>query len=252
MHHRIRLKRRKKTKKVSLLVLVLCMMILSVFGFLRFLGNRVTPILLETSELEVQKISNYVANQAIYKTINEDVSFQNLFETVTSSDGSIQTVDFNSSTVNQILSITTNAVLQRLKDLESGQLDSDILASGYFSEEQLKHLKKGILKEVPIGLIMKNPLLSNLGPKIPIRIHYIGDVLGNITTSITSYGINNALVQIGIHLEITAQILLPYLTKEKVIEFDIPLSIKMIQGKIPNYYSGGIAKDSALYTLPID
>jgi len=228
------------------------MVITSVFLILRFLGNRVTPILLETSELEVQKISSYVANQAIYEAISEDVSFQNLFETVTSSDGSIQTVDFNSGMVNQILRITTSAVLQKLKDLESGQLDTEILSSGYFSTEQLKYLKKGILKEVPIGLITKNPLFSNLGPKIPIRIHYIGDVLGNITTNITSYGINNALVQIGIHLEITAQILLPYLTKEKVIQFDIPLSIKMIQGKIPTYYSGGITKDSALYTLPIN
>lgn len=251
MHHRIRLKKRKKTKKINLLVLVLCMVIISVFGFLRFLGKQVTPILLETSELEVQKISNYVANQAIYKVINEDISFQNLFETITSSDGSIQTVDFNSSTVNQILSVTTKSVLQKLKDLESGRLDEDILSNGYFSEEQLKHLKKGILKEVPVGLVTKNPLLSNLGPRIPVRIHYVGDVLGNITTNITSYGINNALVQIGIHLEITAQILLPYLTKEQVIQFDIPLSIKMIQGKIPTYYSGGITKDSALYTLPI-
>jgi len=246
MHHRIRLKRRRKKKKISFLFFVLCMVIIFVFGFLRFLGNRVTPILLETSELEVQKISNYIANQAIYKVINEDISFQNLFETVTSSDGSIQAVDFNSSTVNQ-----TNAVLKRLKDLESGQLDPEIVSGGYFSETQLKHLKKGVLKEIPIGLIIKNPLLANLGPKIPVRIHYIGDVLGNITTNITSYGINNALVQIGIHLEITAQILLPYLTKEKTIQFDIPLSIKMIQGKIPTYYSSGITKDSALYTLPI-
>ena len=251
MHHRIRLKKRRKTRKINLLVFILCMVVISVFAFLRFLGKQVTPMLLETSELEVQKISNYVANQAIYKVINEDVSFQNLFETITSSDGSIQTVDFNSNTVNQILSVITKSVLQKLKDLESGQLDSDILSNGYFSEEQLGHLKKGILKEVPVGLITKNPLLSNLGPRIPIRIHYIGDVLGNITTNITSYGINNALVQIGIHLEITAQILLPYLTKEKVIQFDIPLSIKMIQGKIPTYYSGGITKDSALYTLPI-
>jgi len=222
-----------------------------VFLTLQFFGKLVNPILLETSELEMQKISSFVANRAIYNVVNNDLSFQNLFETVTSSDGTIQTIDFNPITVNQILSVATNEVLKNLKQLENGELDSSFLEGGYFSQSQLKCLKKGILQEVPIGLITKNPLLSNIGPKIPIRIHYIGNVLGNITTNITSYGINNALVQIGLHLEVTAQILLPYLTKEKVVSFDIPLTIKMIQGNIPTYYGGTMNKDSSLYTLPI-
>ncbi len=246
-----RRRRRQKTKK-KILFLVLFFVGISVFFTLQFFGKLVTPILLETSELEIQKISNFVANRAISQVVGDDETFQNLFETVTSSDGSIQTIDFNPVIVNQLLSVTTNAVLKNLRMLENGELDSEFFQGGYFSSEQLSNLKKGVLEEIPFGLVTKNPLLSNLGPKIPIRIHYVGDVLGNITTDITSYGINNALVQIGIHLEVTAQIRLPYLTKEHVVQFDIPLSIKMIQGKIPTYYGGGISKDSTLYTVPID
>lgn len=254
MRRGVRLRRRKKIikKKKKILFFVLFFVGISVFFTLQFFGKLVTPILLETSQLEIQKISNFVANRAISQVVSDDLTFQNLFETVTSSDGSIQTIDFNPIAVNQILSITTNAVLKNLRMLENGELNSEFFQGGYFTSDQLKSLKKGILEEIPFGLVTKNPLLSNLGPKIPVRIHYIGDVLGNITTNITSYGINNALVQIGLHLEVTAQIRLPYLTKEQVVQFDIPLSIKMIQGKIPTYYGGGISKDSTLYTMPID
>lgn len=252
MKKRIHLKKRRKKNKTNLLFLVLILLIVAITFTLRFFGQSVTPILLETSELEIERVSTYVASQAISSIVADDASFQNLFETVTSSDGTIQTIDFNPSVVNKILSTSTTKVLDNLKLLENGKLDSTLLNSGFFDESQIKNLKKGILQQIPIGLITKNPLLSNMGPKIPVRIHYIGDVLGNIKTNITPYGINNALVEIGLHLEVNVQIMLPYLTKQKTVSFDIPISIKMIQGKIPTYYSGGLTKDSALYTLPID
>ncbi len=252
MRRRMYLKKRKQLKMHSKFFLLFLLVFCFVFLFVRLLGKNVTPILLETSELEIEKISSIVVNKSISSINMDELSFENLFETVTSSDGSIQTVDFNSVTVNKLLNSVTSYVLENLKKLENGTFDTSLFSSSYLTENQLKNLKRGVLQEIPIGLITKNPLFSNLGPKIPIRIHYTGDVLSNITTDIKSYGINNALLQVGIHLEVAVQILLPYLTEEKVISFDIPLSIKMIQGKIPTYYSGGISKDSSLFTLPID
>lgn len=252
MRRGIHLKRRKHFKVHSKFFLLFLLVLFFVLFSISLLGKNVTPILLETSELEIEKISSIVVNKSVSSVSIDENLFQNLFETVTSSDGTIQTVDFNSVIVNQLLNSITTNVLENLRTLEHGTFDSELLSSSYLTDHQLKNLRRGVLQEIPIGLITKNPLLSNLGPKIPIRIHYTGDVLSNITTDIKSYGINNALLQVGVHLEVTVQILLPYLTREKVILFDIPLSIKMIQGKIPTYYSGGISKDSILHTLPID
>lgn len=111
-------------------------------------------------------------------------------------------------------------------------------------EDRINDLKKGIIAKIPIGVITKNSLLANIGPEIPIRLHYVGDVNSNITTEITPYGINNALVKIGVKLEMTAQIILPFLTDKMVLNCDIPLAIKMIQGTVPNYYGSGLVKDS--------
>ena len=108
----------------------------------------------------------------------------------------------------------------------------------------------GIVDFVLVGIETNIMLLSNLGSKIPVRLHYTGDVNSNITTKITSYGINNALIEIGVHLEVTAQVILPFSSSVKVLEADIPIAIKMIQGKIPSFYSGSILKNSDTFTLP--
>ena len=46
----------------------------------------------------------------------------------------------------------------------------------------------------------------------------------------------------------TAQIYLPFQTEVKTIECTIPLVIKMINGSVPNYYSGRITTNSNLYS----
>lgn len=223
-----------------------------VFLILRFIGEKVTPLLLESSELKIESISSYVANQALSDILKEKDLLTSLYETVKSSDGSIQTIDFNPIAVNTLLSTSINQMIELLKKLETGDLPDHYFSRSLFSETEQQKLRKGIIQEFPIGMITGNPLLSNLGPKIPIRVHYLGDVLGNITTDIKSYGINNAMIEVNLHFELTVQILLPYLTEEKKLSFEIPLSIQMITGKIPTYYGGEIHRDSNLYTLPIN
>ena len=50
----------------------------------------------------------------------------------------------------------------------------------------------------------------------------------------------------------TAQIILPFVTEKKVLDYNIPLAVKMIQGTVPNYYGSGIIRDSSLYSQSID
>ena len=48
----------------------------------------------------------------------------------------------------------------------------------------------------------------------------------------------------------TAQIILPLMTKKKVLDYNIPVVIKIVQGIVPSYYGNGLLKDSAIYSLP--
>ncbi len=252
MKRKIRLKRKRKFKKLNLLFITLIAVLIGVMYFLNVINRYFTPILLETAELEIGKFSTIVINKAIAQVLEDKINTDELFDTITNNNGEIQTIDFNPVIVNQVLNVATSVVQNNLKLLENGNLDTIGIYDMDLPENRIEDLKKGIITKIPMGVITKNSILSNLGPEIPIRLHYIGDVNSNITTKITQYGINNALVEIGVRLQMTAQIILPFITEKMVLECDIPLAIKMIQGSIPNYYGSGLLKDSSLYSIPLE
>lgn len=252
MKRRIHLRQRKKIKKRNVLIITLLLCAIFVSLLLQFINERFTPILLETAELEIGKFSTIVINKAIAQVLEDKINTDELFDTIMNDNGEIQTIDFNPIIVNQVLNVATSVVQNNLKLLEEGDLDTIGIYDMDLPENRVEDLKKGIITKIPMGVVTKNSLLSNIGPSIPIRLHYIGDVTSNITTEIVPYGINNALVKIGVRLEMTAQIILPFITDKMTLECDIPLAIKMIQGSVPNYYGSGLVKDSSLYSIPLE
>ena len=252
MRKRIHLKRRRKINKVNIFFIVLIFVSCGVFYTLKLLDRHVTPILLEVAELEVNKFSTILINKAVAQVLDDKINTDNLFDTLMNDNGEIQTIDFNPIIVNQVLNIATTVVQDNLKLLEEGNLDTIGIYDMDLPENRINDLKEGIITKVPVGVVLGNSVLSNLGPEIPIRLHYVGDVNSNVYTDIKQYGINNALVEIGISLEMTAQIILPFTTNKLKLDCDIPLAIKMIQGKIPNYYGGGISKESNLFSIPLE
>ena len=245
-----RRKRISRIKKKNLFFILLLVTIISIFSLLFYISKKIEPILLETAELEVNKFSTIIVNKAISQVLEDKINADNIFEMSKNKNGEIQTIDFNPVIVNQILSVATTVVQSNLKLLESGELKSIGVYDMDLSKNRINDLEKGIIMRIPMGVVSNNSLFSNLGPKIPIRLHYLGDVNSNITTNITQYGINNAMIEVGIHIEMTAQIILPLMTKKKVLDYNIPVVIKIVQGIVPSYYGNGLLKDSAIYSLP--
>ena len=103
-----------------------------------------------------------------------------------------------------------------------------------------------------MGVVFSNVLFSNSGPIIPIKFNFIGQVLTNLNTKVETYGINSVYIEVKLHIEITELITMPLKTEEVKIETDVPLTIKVIQGSIPNYYQQQLQKDSSIFTLPIE
>src|SRR5574344_1834313 len=142
----------------------------------------------------------------------------------------------------------------------SAHIILDIDLRPIFAEHIARHedmtddekLKKGIIYEVPSGLIFKNDLLSNIGPKIPVKISMRGSILSNIDTSITNYGINNALVKVNVNLTLNEQVLLPFTLKTIEVDTSIPVVIKMVEGTVPKYYSGSLSNTSPQLSIPLE
>lgn len=252
MKKRIHLKKKIKCRRIDKLIIIIVVIVVFIGISLNNINKSITPILLETAELEINKFSTIVVNKAISQVLEDKINTDEIFATTTDDNGNIQTIDFNPIIVNQVLNVATTVVQDNLRMLEEGNLTNIGIYDMNIKEAKLNKMKKGIITEIPIGIIFKNSILANIGPKIPIKMHYLGDVNSNIKTKITPYGINNAMVEVGIHLEMTAQIILPFVTKKMNLDCDIPLAIKMIQGNIPSYYGNGLLKDSSIYSIPFE
>ena len=148
------------------------------------------------------------------------------------------------------MSTTTSSIQLNLKQIEQGHIDLLDLPDDVLVTYDKNKLKKGIVYEIPTGVILGNSLLSNLGPKIPVKFSLVGDINSTIKTKVTNYGINNAMIEVKIYIKIEEMAILPFVSKRFKIENEIPIAIKMISGTVPNYYFNGIDRESTSFSLP--
>ena len=189
----------------------------------------------------------------IKNSLNEEVLNTldaNMYNIVQNKNGEVQTIDFNPIIVNKFLSKTTNIVSNNLKKLEKGEIE-DI---SFIDEEyDKKKLKNGIISEVPLGIVTNNIFLTNIGPKVPVKINLLGNVISSVETNVSNYGINSALVEIYAKVEVTEQVIIPFQTKTIKVVNKVPIAIKIINGNVPEYYSNGkMSESSNILSIPIE
>lgn len=239
----------KRPKKI---ILTLILLIISLILVFKIINNKVTPLLINYAEIESREFASIIINKSIKETINNNFEIDELFIITKSDTGEIKTIDFNPLVVNKILTGITEKIQTNLKYIEKGKLELLDLSNDLFLDYDMDKLKQGIIFEIPSGVISNNSLLSNLGPKIPVRLNLVGNIVSNIKTNITNYGINNALIEISVNLELKEQIILPFTSKIIVIETNVPIALKLTQGTVPDYYLNGINDNSPLLSVPIE
>lgn len=241
---KIRLKRKKKVNKIWVLYVFLLALMCSVVLIFKF-GGFINEKMMNYATIEAQKICKYIVNFAVNSENISNINFDNLFITTRNSNGDIQSVDFDSTVVNDTLNKITETVIKYFKSVENGELDILDLSQNLLTNTDVELLREGIVMEIPIGIITNNSLLSNIGPKIPLRLSFTGEVESYISTSIDEYGINNALVTIFVNIDVSEQVILPIESKKITVSQKIPIAIKIINGVVPNYYWGNITGNSA-------
>ena len=231
-------KEKKKKKKFCLIIIIFIMIITSTFYFIYYYSNKSIPLLLAYAEAETKKLTILVINKAVTKQIN-NIEVSEVFDIHYNDDGEIQLIDFNSQNTAKILSIMTSLVELNLRAIEEGKIDMLELPENSLSEYNLELLDKGIILEIPLGIVTNSALLYNLGPKVPVKLSLVGDVSTGFSTEVVEYGINNALLKLMIDIKVDTKIILPIVSDTITIDCSIPIAMKVIQGKIPNYYIDG-------------
>ena len=216
-----------KTKFLKLFLVLLLIIIIS-FILINLLNKSVSPYYMNYAEYEMKRVVTTVIN----KTVNEINFDDNLF--LVSNDNSGTIVDYDPMIMNRIISNISNNVYDNLKLIENG--DKELLKR-YNIDSSIFY--------VPSGIIFNSLMLNNLGPKIPIKLELIESVNPNIETKVTEYGINNSLIEVSIKVTTTVRTILPLSTKDMEISVIVPLTVKIIQGNIPEYYFGSFRKNNS-------
>ena len=170
-----------------------------------------------------EKISRASATEELKSIIESVGSFRKNFCLSTDFETSLNLL------INKILYLVTNDILNNIKQLENGKYKDKYISN------------KDSIYYVPIGVIHDNPVLVNIGPKIPFKLDFLGSVDNKTITNIKEYGINSSMVEVFINLNLKVQIILPFRSETFNVSKNILLDSKIIQGKIPNYYGGLIS-----------
>ncbi len=215
--------------KMKVILLITIFVIITLFFALKNIMINITNIILDYAEAESERLITEIINNSSPKDVFDKLTLENLYTITKNKQNEIEMLDYNVLIVNEFLDKVTDNIQTNLKNMEDK-----------------------VLLKIPIGIATDNPIFNNLGPKIPMKLKLISSVLTNVNTSLKPYGINNCLIEISVNIEVRAKIILPVISKNIIITNDIPISYKLINGKIPSYYGYGIEKNSNEYSLPLE
>lgn len=197
------------------------------------------PTYLQYAEVQTDKIASYVVSKAINSRTTDVLDVNDVIVESNDNKDSMVTIRFNTEVINQVRAETATLVKQFLEQAENGDLST--LPNLEYVEYDVGEMQAGdgIVFFVPLGQAANLPIIGNLGPKIPIRFHIIGNVHTTVEREVMEFGINNAYVEISIHLEVNVQIIVPLASSSAKVEQTIPVAMGIVRGHVPQIYTNG-------------
>lgn len=236
-------------RKIKLLLLIIIFALFISLIIVQKNGASINDMIKSYSTIEAERFGIYIINYSLDKDFLNSLD-NDIFITTKNSSDEIQTIEFKTKKVNELLESSTKKVQQNLIKLENGNIDEFDLANT-FRGLSFKKRKKGVVCEIPEGVLLNNSLLSNNGPLIPIKLNFIGQVTSSIKTKVNSYGINNVYFEASIQIEVKERVTMPLRSENVIVKTSVPIAMKIIHGTIPNYYNSPLVGSSDQFSLPI-
>jgi len=216
----------KKIKFINKIAIIFVIIMIITILVLNKVNKIANPILMVHAKANAYNTVTKIINNSVNDSI-QNLNVNELFIMSYDNNGEIISIDFDSIVVNKVLTSVSLAIESEIN----------------FIEEEAY--------QVPFGVIFKNSFFTNLGPNIPVKLRLVGSVVNDIDTKITNYGINNALMEVYIDIEVNVQVVLPFISDNITVKTLMPIAIKLVRGNIPEYYSGALSTNPLL-SIPIE
>src|SRR5699024_8152472 len=83
-----------------------------------------------------------------------------------------------------------------------------------------------------------NTVLANLGPKIAVLFEIVGSVQSAVEDEVEVFGVNGALFERYIPVEVSIRIIVEFSTETSTINTRVFIDSRVIMGDVPEFYSG--------------
>ena len=240
----VKYKKSKNTINKMLFVVFFCVILCSIFLFNSYsksVSNKSILLIDEkTNKILYQFFSDLITDEVINKNTVGDV-----LEIVKNSKGEILAVNYNLEKTYKVLTVVSDILTKSINNLENGKIDVKIY------DKYLSCGKKGLVFNMPLFYGSNNILLNNLGPRIPVLLNFNETLLTNIKTKVTDYGLNNALLEIYITVEMNKLIITPVQKKSEKFYYDILIGALVVNGSVPNFYGKTYENSSGILDIPM-
>lgn len=238
--NRLRLRRAPLAFRTVFAITAMLFLVLTIQG-LWIVEGGIKPVLIEIARAETQRIAQQAINDAVTKKMVGDVQAlsegQGLVVTETDESGRITSARIDSQAFNRILSEATQTAQEYLNMIERGEINqwSQLLEDTEIQTD--KDHEHGVVHYIALGKATGNALLANLGPKVPIEFHTIGEVQSKPVSDVKLVGINNVWIEINIRFEVNVNVVVPFAAETDKVTTNVPLVFALINGEVPQFYN---------------
>lgn len=226
------MKTKKKPIIKKILLTIIIILVLS-FNFLSFIGNKITPKVTSLAKVSLNHhLKNVASNFKEYTYNNKDI----LIPTYNNKN-EVTSLTYDMKVVYEIAGAFTSNIKSSLKEK-----NNDI---PFITETN----NNKILFMIPIGALSNQALFTNMGPKIPVQIYFVDNVFTEIKTKVTDYGINNALIEIYLSINLTYEIVSPFVREQVTLNYNLPIDQKIITGVVPNIIGHTFATKTTFFNV---
>ena len=215
-------KGKPQNKKVSKLLLILCVIGLT----LGVIAKAVAPVFKKLCTEKAKSIATIITND---ETTNAIIDYKySDFIIIHKDEGeNVLMLESNMKNINVVISDVANRIQKSINNTK---------------EEDVN---------ISLGSFTGVSLLSGSGFKVPIRISTVGNVKTDVKSVFTSAGINQTLHSLYLQIETEICILTPFNTINETIKNQLILAENIIVGEIPEtYYDlNGMTSDDVMEVM---
>lgn len=239
-----RFKKRKNLKISKVIYIVLALIFFFTYILFNLYSKVTSDKLIDVAFIKLNEfMEGFLSNNINFDLLKDDV-MKDIIVINKNKEGEILYVTYDMDQAYYALEVVTQELETSISDLENGNksVKSRNIVSG----------GKGIALRMPFFTGSSSVFLSNLGPSVYVPVNFVGSVLTNIKTKITDYGINNALVEIYVTIELKTDLISPVSEKTNKIEYNVLVASSVINGRVPEVYGGLIQSKSSNFSIPIE